>query len=133
MVSFDVATRSPTEMVDVTERVQAAVKASGVENGLCLVFVPHTTAGLTVQENSDPNVQRDLLAALAHAAPEALPGGYRHAEGNGPAHVKTSLVGNSTTILIDGGELVLGVWQGVYLCEFNGPRTRRVIVKAIRG
>jgi len=133
MVSFDVTTRSPTEMVDVTDRVQAAVRTSGVENGICLVFVPHTTAGLTVQENSDPDVQKDLLAALAHAAQEGLPSGYRHAEGNGPAHVKTSLVGNSTTILIDGGELVLGVWQGIYLCEFDGPRTRRVLVKAIRG
>jgi len=133
MVSFDVTTRSPTEMVDITERVQAAVRTSGVENGTCLVFVPHTTAGLTVQENSDPAVQKDLLAALAHAVPDSLPGGYHHAEGNGPAHVRTSLVGNSTTILIDGGELVLGVWQGIYLCEFDGPRTRRVLVKAIRG
>ena len=87
-----------------------------------------------IQENADPDVQRDLLAALAHAAPDALPGGaYRHDEGNSPAHVKSSLVGCSVTVLVDGGELVLGTWQGIYLCEFDGPRTRRVLVRMLRG
>ncbi len=134
MTAFDVSTRAHTQMIDVTDRVQALVHKSGVANGTCVVFVPHTSAGVTIQENADPAVQHDLLAALAHAVPDELPGdGYRHGEGNSPAHVKTSLVGNSVTLLIEDGELVLGTWQGVYLCEFDGPRTRRVHVKAVRG
>ncbi len=133
MTSFDVSTRAHTQLIDITDRVQAVVRKSGIENGTCVVFVPHTTAGVTIQENSDPDVQHDLLAALAHAAPEQIPGGYRHGEGNSSAHVKTSLVGSSATLLVEGGELVLGTWQGIYLCEFDGPRTRRVHVKALRG
>jgi secondary thiamine-phosphate synthase enzyme len=134
MSTFDVSTRAHTQMIDITERVQAILHKSGIENGLCVVFVPHTTAGITIQENADPDVQRDLLAALAHAVPDQLPaGGYTHGEGNSPAHLKTSLVGSSVTVLIEGGELALGTWQGIYLCEFDGPRTRRVLVKALRG
>jgi len=134
MTSFDVSTRAHTQMIDITDRVEAAVRTSRVEGGICIVFVPHTTAGVTIQENADPDVQHDLLAALAHAIPEKLPGdGYRHAEGNSPAHLKTSLVGSSVTVVVQGGELVLGTWQGIYLCEFDGPRTRRVLVKALRG
>ena len=131
--SFDVQTKEKAQLIDVTAKVEAMVRQSGIENGVAVVFVPHTTAGVTIQENADPDVQRDLLAALAHAAPDDLPGGYRHSEGNSPAHVKTSLVGSSTTILVEGGELVLGTWQGVYLCEFDGPRTRRVLVRVLRG
>ncbi len=133
MTAFDVSTRAHTQMIDVTDRVQAIVHKSGIANGMCVVFVPHTSAGVTIQENADPDVQHDLLAALAHAVPDELPGGYRHGEGNSPAHVKTSLVGNSVTVLIEDGELVLGTWQGIYVCEFDGPRTRRVQVKAVRG
>jgi len=134
MISFDVSTRAHTQMIDITDRVQSLLQRSGVENGMCVVFVPHTTAGVTIQENADPDVQHDLLVALAHAVPDELPGGgYRHAEGNSPAHLKTSLVGSSVTVLVEGGELVLGTWQGIYLCEFDGPRTRRVQVKAVRG
>jgi secondary thiamine-phosphate synthase enzyme len=134
MTAFDVSTRAHTQLIDITDRVQAILHRSGIENGLCVVFVPHTTAGITIQENADPDVQRDLLALLAHTVPDELPGaGYRHSEGNSPAHVKTSLVGSSVTVLIDGGELSLGTWQGIYLCEFDGPRTRRVLVKALRG
>ncbi len=131
--SFDVQTKEKAQLIDVTARVEAMVRQSGIENGVAIVFVPHTTAGVTIQENADPDVQRDLLAALAHAAPDDLPGGYRHSEGNSPAHVKTTLVGSSTSILVEGGELVLGTWQGVYLCEFDGPRTRRVLVRVLRG
>ncbi len=131
--SFDVPTQEHAQLIDVTARVEAMVRQSGVENGVAVVFVPHTTAGVTIQENADPDVQRDLLAALAHAVPDQLPAGWRHAEGNSPSHVKTSMVGNSTTILVEGGELVLGTWQGVYLCEFDGPRTRRVLVRVLRG
>ncbi len=133
MTAFEVSTRAHTQMVDITDRVRAALRASGVEDGLCVVFVPHTTAGVTIQENADPDVQRDLLAALAHAVPDDIPAGYRHAEGNSPAHLKTSLVGSSATLLVEGGELVLGTWQGIYLCEFDGPRTRHVRVRAVRG
>lgn len=131
--SFDVQTKEKAQLIDVTAKVEAMVRQSGVEHGVAVVFVPHTTAGLTIQENADPDVQRDLLAALAHAAPDDLPDGYRHSEGNSPAHVKTSLVGSSSSILVEGGELVLGTWQGVYLCEFDGPRTRRVLVRVLRG
>jgi len=132
--SFDVHTKEGTQLIDVTAKVEALVRSSGVADGACVVFVPHTTAGVTIQENADPNVQRDLLAVLAHAAPDALPGvEYKHDEGNSPAHVKSSLVGCSVTVLVDGGELVLGTWQGIYLCEFDGPRTRRVLVRMLRG
>jgi secondary thiamine-phosphate synthase enzyme len=133
MTSFDVSTRARAQLIDITERVQAILHKSGVENGICVVFVPHTTAGIMIQENADPDVQRDLLAVLAQLAPEELPGGYRHDEGNSPAHMKTSLVGSSVTALIEGGELALGTWQGIFLCEFDGPRTRRVLVKVLRG
>lgn|SRR5512142_3000946 len=134
MIAFDVSTRARTQMIDITDRVQALLQRSGIENGMCVVFVPHTSAGVTIQENADPDVQHDMLAALAHAVPDQLPGGgYTHSEGNSPAHVKTSLVGSSVTVLVEGGELVLGTWQGIYLCEFDGPRTRRVQVKAFRG
>jgi secondary thiamine-phosphate synthase enzyme len=131
--SFDVQTQERAQLIDVTAKVEAMVRQSGVENGVAVVFVPHTTAGVTIQENADPDVQRDLLAALAHAVPEQHPAGWRHSEGNSPAHVKTSMVGSSTSILVEGGELVLGTWQGVYLCEFDGPRTRRVLVRVLRG
>jgi secondary thiamine-phosphate synthase enzyme len=134
VAAFEVPTRARVELVDVTAQVRAAVRASGVADGLCVVFVPHTTAAVTVQENADPDVRRDLVLALARAVPDALPGaGYRHAEGNSPAHVKASLLGSSATLLVEDGELVLGTWQAVYLCELDGPRTRRVQVKAIAG
>jgi secondary thiamine-phosphate synthase enzyme len=134
VATFDVPTRSRVQLVDVTTEVRAAVRATGVGEGLCVVFVPHTTAGVTIQENADPDVQRDVIQALAHAVPDELPGaGYRHAEGNSSAHVKASLVGSSATLLVEGGELLLGTWQGVYLCEFDGPRTRRVQVKVTKG
>jgi secondary thiamine-phosphate synthase enzyme len=134
IVTFEVPTHSRVELVDVTDEVRAALRASGVAAGLCVVCVPHTTAGVTVQENADPQVQRDLIDAWARAVPDEPPGaGCRHAEGNSPAHVKTSLVGSSATVLVEGGDLALGTWQGVFLCEFDGPRTRRVQVKVIAG
>ena len=131
---FEVSTRSRVQMVDVTAQVQAALRASGVAEGLCVIFVPHTTAAVTIQENADPDVQRDLVAALARAVPDELPGaGYQHAEGNSSAHVKASLLGNSVTVPVEGGELALGTWQGIYLFELDGPRTRQVRVQAVRG
>lgn len=132
--AFEVSTRARAQLLDVTDEVRAAVRASGVRDGVCVVFVPHTTAGVTIQENADPDVQRDLLLALAHAIPDALPGaGYRHGEGNSPAHAKASLVGSSATVIVEGGDLVLGTWQGIYLCEFDGPRRRQVRVKVLAG
>ncbi|HET6438020.1 MAG TPA: secondary thiamine-phosphate synthase enzyme YjbQ [Anaeromyxobacter sp.] len=130
---FEVHTRAQAQMVDVTEEVRRALRAAKATDGMCVVFVPHTTAGVTIQENADPDVQRDLLAALSRAVPDEPPGGYRHGEGNSPAHVKASLVGSSATVLVEGGEPVLGTWQGIYLCEFDGPRTRRVQVRFLRG
>jgi secondary thiamine-phosphate synthase enzyme len=127
-----VATRAAHALVDVTAEVRAALRAAGAGDGLLLVFVPHTTAGVTIQENVDPDVQRDLLLALENAVP-ATParGVYRHAEGNSDAHVKAALVGSSATVIVERGELVLGTWQGLFLCEFDGPRERTIELKLI--
>ena len=116
-------------MIDLTPEIEASVAASGVENGLCTVFVPHTTAGITVNENADPDVREDLLAALRRAVPDSAP--YRHGEGNSPAHVKATLVGSSVTVIVEGGRLRLGTWQGIQLCEFDGPRARKVWITII--
>jgi secondary thiamine-phosphate synthase enzyme len=132
--ALEIATRAASELVEITALVRAALRKSGVESGVLVAYVPHTTAGITVQENADPDVRADLLLALANAVPARPPGGaYRHAEGNSDAHVKASLVGSSATIVVDRGELVLGTWQGVYLCEFDGPRTRKVLLKVLAG
>jgi len=131
---LEVETRQRAEMVDVTERVRAAVRASGIREGVAWVYCPHTTAGVTVQENADPDVRHDLLLALEHAVPErALRGRYLHGEGNSDAHVKASLVGSSAALLVDDGAPVLGTWQGVFLCEFDGPRHRSLLVKVVAG
>lgn len=126
MKTFTIKTSARTEMVDITSDVSDVVRKSGCESGLCCVYVPHTTAGVTINENADPSVCRDVLAELNKVIP--FDDGYAHSEGNSAAHIKSSLVGCSTTIPIDGGRLVLGTWQGVYFCEFDGPRTRKFIV-----
>jgi secondary thiamine-phosphate synthase enzyme len=133
-LTLDVRTRAATELVEITDPVRQAVRATGVTDGIAVVYVPHTTAGVTIQENADPDVRADVLLALENAVP-ARParGQFRHAEGNSDAHVKSSLVGSSVTVLVEGGDLVLGTWQGIFLCEFDGPRTRRVIVKVMGG
>ena len=119
-------------MVDVTAQVRAALRAAGARDGLVVVFVPHTTAGVTIQENADPDVQRDLLLSLENAVPDRpARGTYHHAEGNSDAHVKATLVGSSATVIVERGDLVLGTWQGIYLCEFDGPRTRTVELKLL--
>lgn len=115
--------------VDVTSRVRAAVTRSKVRDGICVVSVAHTTAAVFVNENADPDVQRDLLHQLAQVVPKD--GDYRHAEGNSPAHIKAVLVGNDVTLSIQDGELVLGTWQGVYFAEFDGPRERSATVTVI--
>ena len=128
---FSVRTRSRTEFVDITGQVSKIVQESKVSSGLAIVFVPHTTAAVTVNENADPSVQHDILADLNRLIPFAGP--YQHTEGNSAAHIKSSLVGPSETLLIENGRPVLGTWQGVYFCEFDGPRTRKVWVKIIPG
>jgi secondary thiamine-phosphate synthase enzyme len=118
-------------MIDVTGQVQAAVREAGVDNGDVLVFCPHTTAAITINENADPDVVHDLLWALDEAVPRSN-ARFRHSEGNSDAHCKSSLVGCSEQVLIKDGSLVLGTWQALYFCEFDGPRSRRVIVQ-VRG
>jgi len=123
---IEVRTRSHDELVDITDQVQGVVSRHGVTTGLCHVFVPHTTAGLTLNENWDPSVRRDVLVALDKLVP--WDDDYQHGEGNSAAHVKASLMGFSHTLLVENGRLVLGSWQGIYLTEFDGPRRRRVWV-----
>ena len=128
-MEFSIETRSRTEMVDITAAVDRQVRASGVRAGLCLVFVPHTTAGVTINESADPDVRTDLLKALGAMVPADA--GYLHAEGNSPAHVKASLMGSSQTVAIVNGAPALGTWQGIFLCEFDGPRRRRVQLRIL--
>ncbi|MEJ2069513.1 MAG: secondary thiamine-phosphate synthase enzyme YjbQ [Syntrophobacterales bacterium] len=125
--TLEVRTGTRTEFVDLTARVQQVVADSGVAEGLCHVFVPHTTAAVTINENADPSVKADILMVLNKIISDREP--YRHAEGNSPAHIKASLVGPQLTVLVSRGHLLLGTWQGIFFCEFDGPRTRRVHVK----
>ena len=129
MVSFEVRTHARSELVDVTAEVRKAVAATGVESGICFVFVPHTTATATVNEAFDPDVAADVTAALTRLVPPAA--GYAHAEGNADAHIKAALVGACPPIPVASGELALGRWQGVFFCEFDGPRTRRCQVTVL--
>jgi secondary thiamine-phosphate synthase enzyme len=126
---FRVSTRGRTEMVDITRQVQAAVREAGIKNGDVVVYCPHTTAAITINENADPDVVHDLLLALDELVPRSNRG-FRHSEGNSDAHAKSSLVGCSEQVLIQDGSLVLGTWQAIYFCEFDGPRSRQVIVQA---
>ena len=120
-----------TSMHDITSKVRDIVHESGVKDGICVVFSTHTTAGITINENADPDVKTDMLYGLDKAFP--IRSEYRHAEGNSHAHLRTSCVGPSTSVIVSDGELVLGTWQGIYLCEFDGPRTRKVLVKVVQG
>jgi len=124
---INVKTSSRTEFVDITTKVQQAVQESGLQSGLCMVYVPHTTAAVTINESADPSVKRDILMVLNQVVPWKAD--YRHLEGNSPAHVKSSLVGASELIMVENGRLVLGTWQGIFFCEFDGPRNRKVHLK----
>jgi len=128
---FGVRTHSRTEMIDVTSQVQGVVRDAGIREGDAIVFCPHTTAAVTINENADPSVVHDMLMVFDEVIPRSHPG-YRHAEGNSDAHCKSSLVGCSEQVLIGNGALTLGTWQGIYFCEFDGPRGRTVIVQ-VRG
>jgi len=131
MQEFAVKTRARAELVNITRQVAGAVKTAKVTDGLVTVFVPHTTAGVTINENADPDVVRDMLMQFERIAPPDA--GYAHAEGNSDSHVKSSLVGPSLTVIVANGKLVLGTWQGIYFCEFEGPRSRRYYVKVVAG
>ncbi len=129
METFTIKTSAREEFIDITGSVQSAVAGSCIRRGICVVHVPHTTAGLTVNENADPAVKADILEWLEKAVPRRA--GYRHAEGNSDAHIKASLMGPSLSLPVEDGRLVLGIWQSVYLCEFDGARSRQVNVQVI--
>lgn len=128
METFEIRTAQRDEFREITDEVQAAVRRSGVASGQAIVYVPHTTAGVTINENADPTVKSDMLAMLDRMVPWEQPF-FRHGEGNSAAHVKSSLMGHSATVLVRDGKLLLGTWQGIYFCEFDGPRRRNVHVK----
>ena len=114
------------QLIDVTAEVESAAAKSGVKDGICYIFTPHTTAAITINENADPDVQSDFIKGLAHLNFDAV--GFSHSEGNSAAHIKSSIVGCSEFVIIEGGKLKLGTWQGIYFCEFDGPRSRQVYI-----
>jgi secondary thiamine-phosphate synthase enzyme len=123
---LEVRSTSKEQLIDITSEVSDILRSSDVASGECLVFVPHTTAGVTINENADPDVKVDILRGLRVMVPENID--YGHVEGNSPAHIKTSIVGNHAIIPVENGKMLLGVWQGIYFCEFDGPRARKVRV-----
>ena len=124
-----VKSRSKTELIDITSQIQQLVRSAGIENGFCMLYVPHTTAAVTINESADPSVRADILMILNKVIPWEA--GYKHMEGNSAAHIKSTLVGASELIAVENGRLVLGTWQGIFFCEFDGPRTRKIHVRFI--
>jgi len=131
MKEISIRTNARVEMIDITPVVRKALQEEKIQSGYCIVFTPHTTAAVTINENADPDVTRDIIAALERAIPQNA--SYRHSEGNSPAHVQSSLIGASELVLVENGQIVLGTWQSVFFCEFDGPRIRKVIIKAVAG
>ena len=129
MIEINVRTNSQTEMIDITDLVQAVISKNKIKSGICVVLTPHTTAAVTINENADPDVPHDIINALEKTLPRSAQ--YRHLEGNSPAHVKSSLVGVSELVLVENGRLMLGTWQAIFFCEFDGPRQRKIIVKLL--
>lgn len=129
MKKISISTRSGTEFLDITSKIDDLVRESRVKSGVCHIFVPHTTAGITINENADPSVKRDILDLLQRLVP--FNGGYAHTEGNAAAHVKSTIVGTDKTVFIEDGGLRLGTWQGIFFCEFDGPRQRTVFINII--
>lgn len=127
MPVIPVKTTARSEMVDITSALQKEIARAGVSDGVCVAYVPHTTAGITINEGADPAVCRDIIERLDDLVPPNA--GYRHIEGNADSHIKASLMGSSVSVLVEGGRLLLGTWQKVFFCEFDGPRSRRVYVK----
>ena len=124
---LSVTTRNRSEMIDITSKVEEELKRSGLKDGVCFLFVPHTTAGITINESADPSVATDIQAMLNKLIP--WEGSYRHLEGNSAAHIKSSLIGNSVMVFVESGHLKLGTWQGIFFCEFDGPRSRKLYIK----
>ncbi|MFQ6127507.1 MAG: secondary thiamine-phosphate synthase enzyme YjbQ [Thermoplasmata archaeon] len=131
METIEIRTSSRTELVDITAKVHKVVKDSGIRDGICLVYTPHTTAALTINENADPSVGKDITMETNKVIP--FENGYSHMEGNAAAHIKSSLLGCSVTLPVERSSLLLGTWQGVFFCEFDGPRNRRAHVKVVPG
>ena len=129
MEKINLKTGNRVELIDITDKIQAIVAKSKVKSGMCFIFCPHTTAGLTINENADPSVRRDITNALNKVVPDDME--YSHSEGNSDSHIKSSLFGSSLSIIVDGGRLALGTWQGIYFCESDGPRTREIWVKIV--
>lgn len=127
MKVIDIKTNAKEELVDLTNEVKEYIVSSGVKRGICLIYVPHTTAGVTINENVDPAVRADILMTMKSIVPDSLP--FSHSEGNSPAHMKSSLIGASINVIIENGHLLLGTWQGIFFCEFDGPRRRRVFLE----
>ena len=130
METVSVKTSRQVELIDITASIQKAVSKKNISSGICTVFVPHTTAGITINENADPSVRRDIIKELDKIVP--LVDGYAHSEGNSAAHIKASMMGFSQNIIIEQGQLQMGTWQGIYFCEFDGPRARNVFIKIIK-
>jgi len=124
MKELELRTSRRTEMVDITARIKSAVSETRIVSGVCTIYVPHTTAGVTVNENADPSVKQDILEFLERHIPHR--GGYHHSEGNADSHIKASLIGSCVSVLFEQGELLLGTWQGIFFCEFDGPRQRKI-------
>jgi secondary thiamine-phosphate synthase enzyme len=129
MHELKIRTKTVTEFYEITSDIQGIVTASGIKSGICLIFVPHTTAAVTINEHADPDVVEDIIASLDSIVPSHI--NYKHAEGNSPAHVKSSLIGTSQSVIVENGNLVLGTWQGIFFCEFDGPRTRTIFVDVL--
>lgn len=129
MQTLSVSSRKQVEMIDITTEVCAAIRAQGINSGLAVLYTPHTTAAITINENADPDVTRDMIMEINKIVP--MQDGYRHTEGNSAAHIKSSLFGASETLIIAEGRVVLGTWQGIYFCEFDGPRRRQVHIQVI--
>lgn len=129
MQKIEIKTSTRSELIDITKKVQSIIDKLAIKDGLCLVFSPHTTAAITINENADYSVQEDILSELGKMVPEDAK--YSHREGNSDAHIKSSLIGSQVLVIVEAGRLMLGTWQGIYLCEFDGPRTRQVWVKIV--
>jgi len=129
LFSFSVKTSKREEFLNITDKVNEQVRNSGIKNGLCIIYIPHTTAAVIINESADPDVVRDIIKRLSTIIPGN--GDYAHSEGNSDAHIKSSIIGNSRTVIIENGRLLLGTWEGIFFCEFDGPRTRKVFLKII--
>ena len=130
-MTLTVKSKLRTQLIDITSEIQKAVRSSGISEGLCMLYVPHTTAAITINESADPSVASDIMMVLNEVIPWKAD--YRHLEGNSPAHIKSTLVGASEIIAIENGSLVLGTWQGIFFCEFDGPRTRKLHMRLMKG